>query len=242
MHNKFQMSLDDNISFAKRMIVDSIYREALVEGINVTFPETQQIYENGIVSGLKSEDIIKITNLKNAWAFLFETIDYPFDIRYLRALNGLIQNNLLTDPGSFRTVNVRISGTSLIPSIPVLESVEKDLAEIRGIENDTERAVYLMLAIMRGQYFLDGNKRTAQLAANQEMIRHGRGILSVPEEHRLEFSSLLVKFYETGIDTKLSEFIFDKCIDGYNSSQTGESGKYREDLNAVLSWCKENRT
>ena len=32
------MSVEDNIGFAKRMIVDSIYREAQVEGINVTFP------------------------------------------------------------------------------------------------------------------------------------------------------------------------------------------------------------
>ena len=242
MKDKFHMTVEDNISYAKRMIVDSIYREARVEGINVTFPETQQIYENGIVSGLKSEDIIKITNLKNAWAFLFETIDYPFDIRYLRALNGLIQNNLLTSPGSIRTVNVRISGTTWLPSIPILETIEKDLAEIRETENDTERAVKLMLSIMRGQYFLDGNKRTAQLAANQELIRHGRGILSVPEEHKLEFSSLLVEYYETGIDTNLSEFIYYECIDGYDSAKISDGTEYKDDLNAVLSWCMENHT
>lgn len=242
MHDKFQMSRDDNISFAKRMIVDSIYREARVEGISVTFPETQQIYENGIVSGLRSDDIIKITNLKNAWSFLFATIDYPFDVRYIRALNGIIQNNLRTSPGSIRTVNVRISGTTWLPPIPTLETIERELAEVREIENDTARAVRLMLSVMRGQYFLDGNKRTAQIVANQELIRHGRGILSVPEEHRLEFSSLLVGFYETGIDARLSEFIFDECIDGYDTVRDIESDGYKADLDAVLSLCEKNNT
>ena len=35
MKDKFQMSVEDNSDFAKRIIVDSIYREARVEGINV---------------------------------------------------------------------------------------------------------------------------------------------------------------------------------------------------------------
>ena len=50
MKDKFQMSVEDNSDFAKRIIVDSIYREARVEGINVTFPETQQIYDGLVVS------------------------------------------------------------------------------------------------------------------------------------------------------------------------------------------------
>ena len=32
MINKFQMSVEDNVEFAKRQIVDSIYKEARVEG------------------------------------------------------------------------------------------------------------------------------------------------------------------------------------------------------------------
>lgn len=52
MINKFQMSVEDSVEFAKRQIVDSIYREACVEGINVTFPETQQIYDGFMVNSL----------------------------------------------------------------------------------------------------------------------------------------------------------------------------------------------
>ena len=52
MINKFQMSVEDNVEFAKRQIVDSIYNEARVERINVTFPETQQIYDGFLVNSL----------------------------------------------------------------------------------------------------------------------------------------------------------------------------------------------
>ena len=37
MKNKYNMTLSDNIEYAKRNIVDSIFKEAHVEGINVTF-------------------------------------------------------------------------------------------------------------------------------------------------------------------------------------------------------------
>ena len=40
----------------------------------------------------------------------------------------------------------------------------------------TERAITIMLYIMRSQMFFDGNKRTAQLAANQIMIQGGADV------------------------------------------------------------------
>ena len=47
-----RMTRQDNVELAKRMLVDSIYREARVEGINVTFPETEKIFDGGIVDTL----------------------------------------------------------------------------------------------------------------------------------------------------------------------------------------------
>lgn len=38
--NKYKMSLQDNIFFAKRNLVDSIWKEAVIEGINISFPAT----------------------------------------------------------------------------------------------------------------------------------------------------------------------------------------------------------
>ena len=37
MENKFNMTSEDNIFWAKRNIVDTIYKNAKLEGINITF-------------------------------------------------------------------------------------------------------------------------------------------------------------------------------------------------------------
>ena len=211
-----RMTRQDNVELAKRMLVDSIYREARVEGIDVTFPETEKIFEGGIVDTLSFDDITKIVNLKHAWAFILDTLDYPFDMRYIRHLNALIEANLIRSAGIIRTVPVRISGTDWIPEIPSQESIEQELARIGRISDPTDRAFELMLSIMRGQYFEDGNKRTAQLAANQELIRNGCGIVSVPDSKRSEFSRLLVAFYETDSRMEIKEFLHDACLTVYD--------------------------
>lgn len=73
-----------------------------------------------------------------------------------------------------------------------------------------------MLYCMRGQFFLDGNKRTAMLAANKEMIANGQGIITVPVELIPQFTPLLVRYYETGKPDTVKSFVYDNCIDGMN--------------------------
>lgn len=215
MINKFQMSVEDNVEFAKRQIVDSIYKEARVEGINVTFPETQQIYDGFLVSSLSYEDTTKIINLKHAWFFVFDSLEYPFDLRYMRHINAIIETNLIRNAGVVRNISVRISGTDWIPEIPSPEKINREINRIRQIENPTDRSLELMLSVMRGQYFEDGNKRTAQLVANHEMISNGCGIISVPVDLKTEFSSLLVDYYESDDSKLIKEFLYDACISGF---------------------------
>ena len=118
MDDLYTMSKADNIMYAKRCIVDSIYKQSRLEGIAVTFPETQEIYEGRSVSGLSVEDIIKVNNLKHGWQFIFDTIDYLLDLRYIRQINLEVGNGIVTDAGNLRTAAVSIGGTSWRPDIP----------------------------------------------------------------------------------------------------------------------------
>ena len=246
MESKYNMAVEDNIELAKRLIVDSIYKEAKLEGINVTFPQTQQIYEGIAVSDITIENTTKIVNLKRAWEFVLETIDYPFDIRYLRHLNGMIEDGLIRNSGILRTIGVKVSGTDWVPKIPTQDMVEKELNRIRKIINPTERGIELMLSIMRGQYFEDGNKRTAQLMANQELIKHGCGIVSIPVEKNIDFLTLLDSFYESNDSKTIKEFVYDECLYGaerINVVSEAEKEKQRkEDLEAITDYyAKKNR-
>ncbi len=64
MKNKFNLTREQNVFVVRRNIVDYIWKSANLEGIDVTYPETQVIYDNGIVKGLTVNNIIAINNLK----------------------------------------------------------------------------------------------------------------------------------------------------------------------------------
>lgn len=72
-----------------------------------------------------------------------------------------------------------------------------------------------MCKLMKMQLFNDGNKRLAMLIANHELIRLGRGIISVLEEDKVEFGTKLINYYENEEALEdLAEFVYDKCLDG----------------------------
>lgn len=215
MMDKYSMTQEQNIFFAKRNIVDSLWKSANLEGIAVTFPETQQIYDGGNVGRLRIDEIVAINNLKHAWQFILSTVDAEIEYNYISSIHSLVGGNLVEAPGKIRVYDVKMSGTNWRPGIPTKEELEQLLEEIRNINCDTERAIVLMCKLMKMQLFNDGNKRLAMLVANHEMVKLGRGIISVSEENKIEFGTRLIAYYED--EEKLEElkqFIFDNCIDG----------------------------
>ena len=181
MKDKFTMTQEQNIFLAKRNIVDYIYRSANLEGIHVTFPETQAIFDGAGVEGIKVEDIIRINNLKRAWQFMLDTLDRSTDFDYLCRLNMIIgSEGSIYGAGKIRAYDVRISGTDWKPQIPFEYEIRNEMIDILSIESVTERAITLMLWGMRKQIFIDGNKRTSMIIANKEMIINGSGVISVP--------------------------------------------------------------
>ena len=75
------------------------------------------------------------------------------------------------------------------------------------------RALLAFSWTCRSQLFRDGNKRTAQLIANDILVHSGEGILAVPIDNQGEFFGLLVAFYESNIPDELISFLRGKCIE-----------------------------
>jgi len=214
MEDKYNMTREQNIFVAKRNVVDYIWKSANIEGISITFPETQAIYDGGNVARLRVDEIVAVNNLKHAWQFILNTLDTELDFKYLCSINALVGSNIIEAAGEMRYGDVRIGGTNWKPDLPNKEVIEKDLEEIKKIENVTERAITIMCYTMRKQIFWDGNKRTAMLFANCEMIKNGKGVISIPIELKEKFGELLTKYYETDNMEELKEFIYENCIDG----------------------------
>lgn len=111
--NKFNLSKEQNIFIAKRNIVDYIWKSANLEGIKVTYPEVQTIYDGGVVNGLTVNNIIVINNLKYAWEFILENDNTYSDYEVLCHLHKLTCDKLVLNQnlGKLRTVPVKLGGT-----------------------------------------------------------------------------------------------------------------------------------
>jgi hypothetical protein len=215
MKPKYRMTVEQNIFVARRNIIDYIWKSAKLEGLAVTYPDTEAIYNGMSISGVKVSEIIAVNNLKHAWRFVLENLSYPIDYSYICKINRLVGgDNLIINAGFLRKVPVTIGGTSWQPDIPIESQIKEELSGIYDIENSTDKAITLMLYLMRKQMFLDGNKRTSMLAGNQIMISSGCGIISVPIERQRDFTIMLVRFYESNDMEPLKAFVYDYCIDG----------------------------
>lgn len=200
-----------SISMGKRQLVDSIWKSAGIEGLGTTFPNTEKILSN-IPVETRRDEVLFIINMKRAWYFLFDNIDSPNNISYLRELNKICMESLSYDSGNIRTAPVTIGGTSWVPEIPQEGIIIEKLNEIDAMDNRLEAALEMFCFIARTQIFLDGNKRVAQLMCNKIMMEEDIGIFSIPYDDIDTFKTLLVKFYETNDSNKIKDFFRKKCL------------------------------
>ncbi|MDR0853052.1 MAG: Fic family protein [Clostridiales Family XIII bacterium] len=216
---KYDMTRNENIEYAKRNVVDYIWKSARLEGLNVTFPQTYAIYEQAKLQNVDIDTVVTIINLKNAWRLMIDTIGDELDIEYIKKIHAEVSRGEALSWGKLRTGDVGIGGTKYKPSIPIEDDVSLQIAKILDNDNPIDSSLDLMLYGMRSQLFWDGNKRTSMLIANKILIGNGCGIISVDNDDLLEFGELLSTFYETGNADKLKEFLYNKCIDGTDFSK-----------------------
>lgn len=217
MKDVFQMTVENNVFYAKRNIVDSIYKQARLEGIAITFPQTNEIFEGRLPCNAKLSvaEVVAINNLKHAWLRVLETLDHSVDLHYIRQINNVVGSTLIREPGALRTSDVSMGGTTWKPCLPDYDAATSGIEDIMAQDSsDTERALDMMLYLMRAQLFYDGNKRTATLVANQMLIAKGRGLVTVPVERIAEFGEKLIRYYETGENGAVKGFLHEHCLDG----------------------------
>lgn len=211
---KYDMTREENIFLVKRNIVDYIWKSVNLEGIGMTYPDTQAVYNGMAVSGFTIDEINAVNDLKNAWKLLLKTLDAPLDLEYIRSIHRILGRFTIINSGSLRIDEVRIGGTDWIPKIPDKDGITSQLNEIGEISNPMERALRTTAYLMRSQLFYDGNKRIAMLIGNKIMIDNGYGIISVSQKDISAFYQVLVSFYESGDYDGIMDFLYENCVDG----------------------------
>ena len=206
--------VEQNIDFAKRHLVDTIYKQAILEGVVTTFADTESIIEGGKVNNMTSEDILKIVNLKHAWEFILNKNIILSDTNYalLCEINKMVEEGFYYTAGKVRSIPITIGGTTWKPDLPIESVIKEELEEIFSKElDDIDRAIELLLYTMKKQVFIDGNKRTAVIYSNHYLISKGKGIIAIPAELTQEFKDLIFPYYEGKDENKIREFIKEKC-------------------------------
>lgn len=203
-----------NLDFARANLKANIYDQAVLEGVATTFPQTETIIDNGIVSGVTATDVQKILNLKHAWEFILDkdVLLSPSDYYVLCNVAQLVNEGFYYNGGKIRSVPVKIGGCSYTPPIPNETDVMQDISElINRNGSPIDVAISLCLYCMKTQIFNDGNKRSAVIFANHFLIGKGEGLLVIPEQNVEQFKKLLVDYYEGRNEQTIRQFLIEKC-------------------------------
>lgn len=204
----------NNIAFARANMKMNVYDQAVLEGVATSFPQTEEIIDNGKISGVTATDVQKILNLKHAWEFILDrdVIASRSDYYMLSHIARVVNEGFFAEGGRIRGVPVTIGGSSYVPPLPNELDVKEKIREI--IEESDEvinTAIKLCLYCMKTQIFIDGNKRASVIFANHYLISHGGGFLVIPEKEVPEFKRLLVKYYEGEDITVIADFMKKYC-------------------------------
>lgn len=179
--------------------VELAYTSNAIEGNTLTRAETALVIEKGLTIGGKSMrehleainhsyalDYIKVLVQKSHKEITLSNIK---DIHRL-ILKGIDDKNA----GAWRTINVKISGSTLVPpdQLKIPELMEKFIIWLSGAQ---EHPVIIALdthyKLVSIHPFVDGNGRTARLLLNLILIQAGYCPLIIQPERRIDYINSL---------------------------------------------------
>ena len=183
---------------AKRLIIDSIWKSANLEGLGTTYPKTYAILANA-PTNTRAEEVIFIINMKEAWQFLLANLDRPNNLEILLEYNKIVGNLLFYD--------------IFLPNKPVVNNIFNDMVnKLNQIDNPEEKALQYFCFVAKSKMFINGNRRVAQLIANKILIENNIGIFQVPIDNLETFRDLLIKFYKTNNNNGIISFMKKYCV------------------------------
>ena len=199
-----------NIDFARKHLVDTIYKQAILEGIATTYADTETIIEGGKVSNMTADDVLKLINLKHAWEFVLnkDVITSPTNYPLLCEVNKFIEDGFYYNAGRIRSIPVSIGGTNWVPEYPIESVIKEEIDDLLNSDiDDVDKAIEILLYVMKKQIFIDGNKRTAVIFANHFLISKAKGLVAIPNDKVEDFKRLLILYYEGKDEKSIKSFL-----------------------------------
>ncbi len=177
------------------------YSSNALEGNTLTISETKILLEDGItVAGRPLKDCYEAVGHGAAYDYMLNLArQQNLDITEETILNlhRLFYQKVNADEaGSYRTIQVYISGTEYIPPAPQdVPRLMKHLADQIHFSQSTlhpvELAAMAHKRLVDIHPFINGNGRTARLLMNLILVSRGYGVVSIPPVLRNDYISAL---------------------------------------------------
>lgn len=198
MEDKYDLFLRESIFLAKKLLVDSVYNCARVEGCNITFSDIQTMIDGVSVADLKIEDVEGVLGIRDACKYVLNNMNEHLDLDYICRINLLISRN-----------------ENFSWSISEKDKISQKINSLLSKnESTTEKAIELFLWSCKEQLFDNYNKSTGIIIANKLLISEGKGLLIVKEKNLEEFNKRLAESYKSKEDSMISNFLYENCIYG----------------------------
>lgn len=199
-------------TYVRQNRLDLVRRTMVFEGTVFTASQVEKILSNKSVPNLDYQLVCGVRNVNRAWSWVCSSKSYESGV--LEELHSIVSEDVIRVPwleGTFRddTVGVKISSSTYVPPLTTrreaLNEFDKKLTfvlnELKGyqpIERKVKICLEFLIFLMKRQYFIDANKRTAYLFVNSLLRDFGTGkILLLPDLKNYEtFNALLKKYYE----------------------------------------------
>lgn len=207
---------DDNgtVRAMRQRVSELVYSSVQIEGIASTFAQTEEILREGKSKSVDQESITKILGLKHALEHLFGNYSKPITWDLYASYNALVGEGTVARAGSMRGPGeVRVGDFIPEPNISVGYFSDLVSTAIDTAGSPSEAASQLFLLMCKAQFFMDGNKRSAQMLANHYLANTDSGrMLLIREDDRDEVLDLLVDFYAGDISLQDAEWDLEDIV------------------------------
>lgn len=198
--------------------IELTYSSNAIEGNTLSRQETALVVEkNQTVEGKPLKDHLEAINHAQAWEYLQTLINStkPFTEIHILNLHRLILDKIDdTNAGRYRTVPVRISGSTVtLPNpIKVPDLMKKLIHWLNQSRlHPAQLAAEFHLRFVSIHPFVDGNGRTARLLFNLILLKHGFPPTIIPVEKRREYINSIEAAQLTGQTNQYYSFMY-HCI------------------------------
>lgn len=177
-----------------------------LENIHCTLDQAQTILNGKSTGGLSIRHHRAIENYALACEYLMQSLEdntFKIDKPTICKIHSIVARDEVKCPGEFRNNEVWINKSTYVPPHSLkLNNIMVDGFGFldKKLKDAQEQAICMFLFMAKAQFFMDCNKRTANLMMNGILINAGYQPLTIEKDGFMETIS---EFYETANATNI---------------------------------------